>query len=194
MPKIFFGKKISGEIEAVISYGYSAKDIWLGKSISVIIIDLALSLPLVGLTYIVIKLIIIFYNIPFQFDITWFLMTFLFLIVVNPLILFSVILLAGGIQLVTNDFMKSTLIIYLIFFLNFFTFNLGTKSIMENGINIIAFVLIYLAIILSMFIYIIRYKRKITNENVIITLCDVDKIALGNMEKLNKVGKLFKRN
>ena len=65
---------------------------------------------------------------------------------------------------------------------------------MENGINIIAFVLIYLAIILSMFIYIIRYKRKITNENVIITLCDVDKIALGNMEKLNKVGKLFKRN
>lgn len=168
IPKSFYGKKITGEIESIISIGYSAKSIWIAKSLATLLITSICVIPTFILFIAGIK---IFIFLKYKIFVPINLPGFLFLFIINPLILFFSVLIIGGVQLVTDDYMKSQLVLFMTGFINMYTMSLLKNIYTTKGIIIyLTISLIILFIIGSANIFI---SKKINNEKFIISLFNI---------------------
>lgn len=165
IPKVFYGKKINGEIEAIISVGYSARQLWWGKSIATMIAAFVSALPLV-IAYLVTYKIYIYFKYGF---IAFFNpLGFLFLFIINPVLIFGIILIIGCVQLVTDDYMKSSFALFIIAFGNVFTLSL-LRNLHEPGTKML-FLFVSLGLITALMISSAVMSRKVLNENLIVSL------------------------
>jgi hypothetical protein len=165
IPKAFYGKKINGEIEAIISAGYSARNIWLGKSLATIFAALISAFPLFLIFLITFKT---FIYLKYGFIALFNPMGFLFMLVINPLIIFGIILLIGSVQLVTDDYMKSSMVLFIVAFGNVFSLSLMRNLHLPNVKWL--FLAVSLLIITALGITALIFARKVVNENLIVSL------------------------
>lgn len=168
--KSFYGKKKTGEIESIISIGYSAKNIWIAKSLATLLVTSICVIPTFILFIAGIKIYIF---LKFKTVVLINLPGFLFLFIINPLILFFSVLIIGGVQLVTDDYMKSQLVLFLTGFINMYTISLFKNIYSTQGIIIylnISLIILFIIGIANLFI-----SKKINNENFIISLFNISK-------------------
>jgi|LFRM01.1.fsa_nt_gb hypothetical protein len=164
-PKLFYGGKDSGEVEAKLSIGYSARRIWFSKALAVITVAIAICIPLTLIIYLLMK---IYFLSSFAIYGQGALFSWLQGFILNPILVFGVVLLAGGFQLLSDDVRLSSLAVMFLGFVNVGSMvsmkgNTAMVQVIRNYLIIYAIAFIVL-LILNLFIN--KYMRA---ENVVIS-------------------------
>jgi len=166
--KTFYEGKINGEVEALLGMGVSGKKLWLIKSISIIIASIILVLPLIIISNLIIYILFIKFAV-FKLNI----ISYLFVLIINPIILSEVILLVGCFQILSDDSTKSSFFMFGLFFL---TYVIPYKNNIYYDKQIqIRYLLIYGAIIIVMAILNYLMSKVITNENIVLSKFKIHK-------------------
>ena len=165
----FYGRKISGEVESLISIGYSAKQIWLAKTIAVTIASILSTLPVIILIECgLFVYLYVSHHILLNISLTG----ILTVVIINPLISFCISLIAGGMQLVTDNYYKTSMTIFVMSFLNMFTISFSGKVTTQNNGLIYIYIVLSCISILIMLLYSLQLSKKIYNESLIIGTTD----------------------
>lgn len=167
IPRAFVGRKLTGEIENIIAIGYSARNIWLAKSITVFCISALIAIPFFIIFIFCYKLsLYLIYHIFTGVS----LYNLLFLFILNPALIFLFTLLIGQIQLTTDDYSKSTIALFLVGFVNLFSIFLMGKVSTAGSLYKIIYLSVMLFIIVLLGIIILILARSVTNEKILISM------------------------
>lgn len=164
-PRLFYGGKESGEVEAKLSIGYSAKKIWLSKALAVITAATAISIPLTLAIYGFMRT---YFVKVFEMNIKTNLFSWIQGFVLNPILVFGVVLMAGGFQLLADDVRLSSLAVMLLGFVNVGSM-LGVKENIDMEKTISDYMLIYAVAVFVLVILNLLISKWMHSENVVIS-------------------------
>lgn len=164
IPKLFYSSKESGEVESMLAVGYSGKKIWFAKALAVMLVSSTASLPLI--------LIINFcfrWYIMQSFGITmpYNILSLVFAFVINPLIVFSLILFVGGFQLLSDDVRRSSMAVFIIAILNIGIILGNGNSSSSNNYSL--YLVIYGVMLFIVGIIVLWLSKRMDSENILLS-------------------------
>ncbi|MDT3426461.1 hypothetical protein J2Z22_001987 [Paenibacillus forsythiae] len=161
-PKLFWNNKMSGEVEAMLAIGYSARKLWFSKALTSTLLSIMVAYPIIIVFDITLRLYLHYhYSLSLAID----LLPWAFSLLFNPIFILLIILYVGGYQLLTNDVKKSSFSVIILAIINMSgTFGSQMEKIAYPSRP---FLIVYGVCFVALFLLIFRLFTFMTTENVI---------------------------